>query len=101
MSRLANCNVTSKVVRALRKAGFVERQGGETHDHGQDAHATKCGRHRCGIEGFHPALRPVSPLADFRLNYMTARDCAPVFQSRAVPSPFFILTEPLNPGIPG
>lgn len=28
MSRLGNCTVTSKVVRALRRAGFVEREGG-------------------------------------------------------------------------
>jgi predicted RNA binding protein YcfA (HicA-like mRNA interferase family) len=29
MSRLANCTVTSKVVRALKRAGFVESQGGK------------------------------------------------------------------------
>ncbi len=32
---------------------------------------------------------------------MILSDYAPVFQSRAVPSPFFILTQPLNPSIPG
>ena len=28
MSRLANCNKTAKVVRALRRAGFTQREGG-------------------------------------------------------------------------
>jgi len=29
MSRLANANVRSKMIRALRRAGFEEHQGGE------------------------------------------------------------------------
>jgi len=47
MSRLANANVRSKVIRALRRAGFVEHQGGKhTIMEHPDGRYTTIPRHR-------------------------------------------------------